>query len=151
MAVETTDLFARSIVDRKRQVRAEFTQNLARLLDEKEMKQSQLAAGINEVFEQDGVLATSPKAKSKYRKVEPWELSRWARGQITPDSVALGAIAKVLGVQPEDLVHGITADEDPNAVVSSYRQIGERYFWEFKGTVDRETHRKLMVVLADAD
>lgn len=149
MASNSTDLFASSIVDRKRQIRAQFSTNLGRLLDEKHIKQSQLAAGVNEIFAANNVRSDANDPKSPLRTVPAWELSRWARGQITPDPVAIDAIAKVLGVQSDELVHGITADADPNAVVSSYKQIGNKFFWEMKGTVSAATHRALMRVLAD--
>jgi transcriptional regulator with XRE-family HTH domain len=146
----TTDNYAASIVDRKRQIRAQFSSNLARLLDDKHMKQSTLCDEVTLEFGRMGILKDPNDKDSGWRSLQPWELSRWARGQVTPDPVAISAIATVLGVRPDDIVHGVTAEADPNAVVFSTKQLGSRYFWEFKGTVDADTHRKLLATLSEA-
>lgn len=155
----TTDNYAASIVDRKKQIRAQFSSNLARLLDDKHMKQSTLCDEVTKLFAEEKVEAPSgpsklknpPAQTSAFRTLQPWELSRWARGQVTPDPVAISAIAKVLGVEPDAIVHGVTAEADQNAVVFSTKQMADgRFFWEFKGTVDVATHRKLLATLAEA-
>lgn len=154
----TTDNYAASIVDRKKQIRAQFSSNLARLLDDKHMKQSTLCDEVTKLFAEEKVAPPSGPNKSKnppaetsqFRTLQPWELSRWARGQVTPDPVAISAIAKVLRVKPDEIVHGVTAEADPNAVSFSTKQFGDRFFWEFKGMVDADTHRKLLATLAEA-
>ncbi|MBY0282336.1 MAG: helix-turn-helix domain-containing protein [Sphingomonas sp.] len=145
----TTDNYAASIVDRKRQIRAQFSTNIARLLDDKHMKQSTLCDEVTLEFGRMGVLKDERDPNRGWRSLQPWELSRWARGQVTPDPVAIAAIAKVLGVQPDDIVHGVTAESDPNAIVFTTKQMGDRFFWEFKGTVDVATHSKLLAALTE--
>lgn len=147
----TTDNYAASIVDRKRQIRAQFSSNLARLLDDKHMKQSTLCDEVTLEFGRMGVLKDPDNPDSGPRSLQPWELSRWARGTVTPDPVAIAAIAKVFDVAPDSIVHGVTAEADPNAVIFSSKQLPDgRFFWEFKGTVDADTHRKLLGTLAEA-
>ena len=145
----TTDNYAASIVDRKKQIRAQFSTNLARLLDDKHMKQSTLCDEVTLEFGRMGALKDPNDPNSGPRSLQPWELSRWARGQVTPDPEAIAAIAKVFGVQPDSIVHGVTAEADPNAVVFSTKQLGDRYFWEFKGTVSAATHRRLLAALTE--
>lgn len=145
-----TDNFAESIIGRKRQIREQFSESLARVLDERGISQSMLSKGVEEIFRRDNVMAKPGKGgKVEIRKAPAWEISRWARGQVTPDPVAIAAIAETVGVQPDDLVHHISADVDPNALVSSYKQVGNKFFWEMKGTVSAATHRALMRVLAE--
>lgn len=146
-----TDNFADSIIGRKRQIREQFSESLARVLDERGISQSMLSKGVEEIFRRDNVMAKPGKGgKVEIRKAPAWEISRWARGQVTPDPVAIAAIAETVGVQPDDLVHHISADVDPNALVSSYKQVAHgKFFWEMKGTVSAATHRALMRVLAD--
>ena len=147
-----TDRVAQSIVERRRDVRTQFSQNFARLIDERGMKQSTLAARVDEIFREDKVYADPDKPQDGFREIRPWEISRWSRGLITPDPVAITSIAKAFDVEPDDLVHGITAESDPNAVTFKTQQLPNgRYFWTFSGSVDAGTHRKLLSALADAD
>lgn len=145
----TKDNYAANIVERKRRIREQFSANFARLLDEKHMKQSSLCNLVTNEFKNNGVLKDERDPNSGWRSLQPWELSRWARGQVTPDPVAIAAIARVLGVQPDDIVHGVTADSDPNAIVFTTTQMGDRFFWEFKGTVDVSTHARLLSALTE--
>ena len=78
-------------------------------------------------------------------------MSRWVRGTVTPDNDAVTAVAEVFGVEPDDLVPGIHAEANPDAVVMSMRQTRpDRWYWEFRGVVGVETHRELMRVLSAA-
>lgn len=146
----STDLVTDSIITRKKKIRDEFAERLGKILDQKGISQSMLSKGVEEIFRRDGVRGKPDKnGKAEIRKAPAWEISRWARGQVTPDPAAISAIAEVVGVKPDDLVHAITSDLDPNALVSTYKQVGKKFFWEMKGTVSAATHRALMRILAD--
>ena len=139
-----------SLAYRKQRIRDQLKSNLGRLLKERGINQSDLARMLNEHFEKTSVLADPEDPSAGFRKVPAWELSRWANGRITPDADIILAIAKVLGVEADELVVGASADADPNAVVFTTRQLANgRYAWEFQGTVTAETHRKLLLALAE--
>lgn len=146
----TKDIYAQSIVDRKKDIRAQFSANVKILLEERHMTQAKLCREVSKEFERNSVLKNADAPADGTRIMQPWEISRWVKGEITPDPEAIAAIAAVLGVKPDEIVHGITSETDPNAIVFSSKQIDSGYFWEFKGTVNQETHRKLLSVLAEA-
>lgn len=144
------DLFVAGITQRRGEIRKSFATNIAKLIDTRQMKQSQLIDQLNAYFAEKEIPSRSKKeGGSKFREIPAWELSRWVRGTVTPDNEAVVAVATIFGVEPDDLVPGIEAEANPDAVVMSMRQAGAgRWYWEFKGVVSADTHRELMRVLS---
>lgn len=147
------DLFVAGITQRRGEIRKSFATNIAKLIDARQMKQSQLIDMLNAYFATKEVPSRSrKKGGPKWREIPAWELSRWVRGTVTPDNEAVVAVAEIFGVEPDDLVPGIEAEANPDAVVMSMRQAGVgKWYWEFKGVVAADTHRELMRVLSAED
>lgn len=143
----TTDHFTDSILDRRRAIRGEFSKNFSRLVDASGLTQAAIADKVTKLWEERGV--RKDEEAEGTRKLASWELSRWARGQQTPDPAGVEVIAEVLGVRPDELVTGVAAEANQSAMRLNMKELADgRVHVEFAGVVDQGMRSKILALLA---
>lgn len=148
--VSPDDLYIMNIHARREQMRKEFAINASMLLDRKQMKQIEFMDLVNDHFRQNKVLNDPSDPSSGVQEVTAWEVSRWLKGTSTPPHEFVRATAAVFEVDLDDLIVGMESDQDPNRVVVNQRELSSgKWYWELRGVVNDNTHRKLLLALAE--
>lgn len=125
---------------RSDKTRSFFKQNFGQLLDAHRKTQAQVVREVNEQRK-----AKDPKSK----ELNSFELSRYARGTMTPAPETVADIAAVFGKSIDDLVPGYGAIDDPLAFVFTVRELEDgRFFINISGAFDAEKKAKITIAMA---
>jgi len=126
--VHSTGLIDEVTHERRRQIRAIFAQNFGRIIEERGVTQKDVAQKVG---------------------IEPYEMSRYARGAQTPKPGKVEVIARALEVDPDALVPGYVTKADAKGMKVTMQELDSGNMWiEFAGAFDRETANEMISIMA---
>jgi transcriptional regulator with XRE-family HTH domain len=126
-------------------IKAEFARRLQAAMIEKGWNQSELARRVNQC------LIKPPKGQKRGWKMGRDSISHYVRGAMMPLPTYLHALAKALGVRPEDLLP-VSVPTAAGATPFELRgQPDGRVFLRLSRSVTSETAMKIMSLLAEED